>query len=84
MTAWPDGVIARYLTAGGATVDITRTNEIEDQHTSTCLGCGHTDKTYDPARYHLLDERAAWAEARARDHAQEHAEKCRAIPRPTP
>lgn len=31
-TTWPDGVTARYLTAGGATVDVTA-------HNTTCTGC---------------------------------------------
>ncbi|MFE4867704.1 hypothetical protein [Streptomyces sp. NPDC056682] len=67
--AWPEDVIARYLTLAGATVDLFRANPestyIDSGH---CTGCGH-----------LID----WtAEEFGRKEAQRHAEKCRALPRP--
>lgn len=68
-TAWPEDIIARYLTLAGATVDLFRANPnstyIDSGH---CTGCGHP-----------ID----WtAEEFGRKEAQGHAEKCRALPRP--
>jgi hypothetical protein len=57
-TAWPEGVIARYLTVGGANVDITvqiNHDNIADEdglslvdisHLATCTGCGSMAKAY--------------------------------------
>jgi hypothetical protein len=62
---WPEGVLARYLTVAGATVDI---HQGADGYTSArCTGCpiGYTGD-----------------EMTAHDRAQQHAEKCRALPRP--
>jgi hypothetical protein len=71
-TTWPEGVIARYVTVGGATVDI----EIEDadpnrrMYVARCQGCnGHQWNDVD-------------YEGEARDWAQSHAEACRAMPKP--
>lgn len=67
---WPDGVIARYLTVAGATVDLVdRTEESYWRYNTACGGCPHKDSflSVEPAR---------------RD-AQTHAERCRALPRPT-
>jgi hypothetical protein len=64
---WPDGVIARYLTVGGATVDLTGS---DDRTYGQCTGCPYTmGGTW-------------WSEDSAHDMAQAHAEKCRAMPRP--
>lgn len=68
---WPDDVVARYLTVAGATVDLT--GDALDA-AGACTGCKTT----------FAD--SAWRagnRARARQWAQEHAEKCRALPRPT-
>jgi TPP-dependent indolepyruvate ferredoxin oxidoreductase alpha subunit len=71
---WPEGVIARYLTVGGvadpnATVDITDKGEDTYwRYDTACAGCPHADMFTD------LDD--------ARDDAQAHAERCRALPRP--
>lgn len=69
---WPEGVTHRYL---------TKAAEITGDHTiavnvsvtgvdasSRCTGCGHTERTYyaDVIKY----------------RAQQHAEQCRAVPRP--
>ncbi|MFD5510765.1 hypothetical protein ACFWIB_23755 [Streptomyces sp. NPDC127051] len=74
-TAWPAGVIARYLTKAAeitgdhdATVDVSQD---PDETTATCRGCQR-----DISRY-----RNYMTEAVKRD-AQKHAETCRAIPRP--
>lgn len=94
-TAWPEGVIARYLTIAGATADIkaigldrqTSVGTVTDiTITAYCQGCRHKDvSTYlgmdvstlgdDFFTSSLCDDARYWA--------QEHAEKCRALPRPT-
>ncbi|TSB28283.1 hypothetical protein [Streptomyces benahoarensis] len=38
--AWPEGVIARYLTLGGATVDVTPHPRYRAPATAECHGCG--------------------------------------------
>lgn len=68
-TAWPEGVIARYLTVSGATVDL-RAERSDGAYIDSgdCTGCGfHID--WGPLKY-------------ARQKAQAHAETCRALPRP--
>jgi hypothetical protein len=65
--AWPEGVIARYLTVAGATVDIREGSYDATDQTGTCTGCG-TSYTRGPAL--------------TREWAQVHAEKCRALSRP--
>lgn len=35
---WPEGVVARYATAGGATVDLIGGGDLAQ---SRCTGCGH-------------------------------------------
>jgi hypothetical protein len=62
---WSEGVIARYLTVAGATVDLRGGGD----HTYyRCTGCG--------------DGSGSCFESNAREHAQGHAEKCRALPKP--
>ncbi|MFE7059595.1 hypothetical protein ACFVAO_30760 [Streptomyces californicus] len=68
-TPWPDHTVARYLTVGGATVDI------DELHMSRCAGCDKDDS----------DDRFVSRGAtlcRARRWAQSHAETCRAMPKP--
>ena len=109
-TTWPEGVVARYLTDVGATVDIT-TPHVERQvgeHaivpigdgltvqkkpeividvtiTARCSGCPD-DYTatylglFPFALKGLVDGHYG---RDAREWAQAHAEKCRALPRPT-
>ena len=77
---WPEGVIARYLTVGGATVDLTET---ADRITARCFGC--PDKSHD---FHFDpcctgDRMQAFVTSQATGWAQGHAEECRALPRPT-
>ncbi|MDN3244133.1 hypothetical protein [Streptomyces sp. ZSW22] len=91
--AWPEGVLMRYLTVGGATVDLRKTRfttrwnggppfaatearEI-DGFQWTCTGCqsyGREGDTYNDPHFRELKE--------AREDAQAHAERCRALPRP--
>ncbi|WP_318201068.1 hypothetical protein [Streptomyces sp. SCL15-4] len=70
-TVWPEGVIARYLTVVGATVDLT--GEGYDTK-GVCGGCAGTPYTDGYGSSHI-DVARRWAQA--------HAEKCRALPRPT-
>lgn len=79
--AWPEGVIARYLTVGGATVDTV--DDSADSTRSICTGCGG-DRL---STYNLLDcatreEMREDARRQARRWSQEHAERCRAMPNP--
>ena len=73
-TAWPEGVIARYLTLAAEitgdqiTVDI---EETEAGFTATCRGCG--DSHRNPI---------VFAASGVTPWAQAHAEKCRAMRRP--
>ncbi len=78
-TAWPEGVIARYLTAGGATVDLV--NE-RDSVVATCQGClNWTATSYDDPACDGRPNRA-WANKCASQAAQGHAAVCRALPKP--
>ncbi|WP_105970374.1 hypothetical protein [Streptomyces geranii] len=74
-TAWPPGVTARFLTLAGELLgdaDVTVDVSVDDiQATARCTACGSTH-----ARYGHADPVREWA--------QEHAAKCRALPRPTP
>lgn len=64
---WPAGVVARYLTVAGATVDVTGGG---DRTGYRCTGCPYGSSG------------PYWHESEAHRHAQSHAEKCRALPRP--
>ncbi|MFE1515743.1 hypothetical protein ACFW9I_02740 [[Kitasatospora] papulosa] len=96
-TTWPEGVIARYLTVGGATVDVTQTQVIRkegDHCTSTvgdltlavrCSGCRASDEsTYEGLYIGLVEPvlESFYGED-TRDWAQSHAETCRAMPKPS-
>lgn len=83
---WPEGVIARYLTVGGATVDITLGAFDDDRYmeaVSACTGCPDQATRYEE-RNSIQDSDTARrrVEKRAREWAQSHAERCRAMPRP--
>ena len=98
MTAtWPEGVIARYLTVGGATVDITPTAHpykaddgivgTRNATRTTCTGCD-TSKDFSHWRIHQ-GTWSSWdvedpdgAGQQAREWSQAHAEKCRAMLNP--
>lgn len=74
--------IARYLTVGGATVDITCDGDNEyAEYIPTCTGCGHSNRhtaeypsgyTIELVNRNTLGRTRAWA--------QSHAETCRAMP----
>jgi hypothetical protein len=90
-TTWPEGVIARYLTLGGSTVDIATRLNVHNPPKPfaflvTCSGCPETKEI---SHYRLRSVLQSWeehdpaeAEEAAREFAQAHAEKCRAMPRP--
>ena len=85
-TTWPEGVVARYLTVGGATVDITYTPS-EDLR-ARCQGarCQWTSGATTEVSYGDSDEtivqRIDAALPPLQWDAQAHAEMCRAMPRP--
>lgn len=78
-TAWPEGVVARYLTkAAEITGDFSLTVDLfdrirpprgPDKTAAVCRGCG-----LDCTNYY---------ESSVRSWAQAHAETCRAMPHPT-
>ncbi|MGW4703248.1 hypothetical protein [Streptomyces sp. NPDC004285] len=73
MTTWPEGVIARYLTVGGATVDIT-SNGRPHWFCTACPGTSCGAYTGPFGTPFTLDQ--------IHEQAQAHAEKCRAMPKP--
>lgn len=94
---WPEGVIARYLTVAGATVDLThgdRTYPTPDgigetrNHTlAACTGCPAAEEFshWRVVKRMTFDDKVRDPEAAdrdAREWAQAHAEKCLAMPRP--
>lgn len=92
---WAPEIIARYVTVGTATVDLThRLNFLTPPEpfatAAACTGCpaskefshwfasgDHFNGTYEEERDEEL------ANTLARQWAQDHAETCRAMPRPT-
>ncbi|MGQ4491060.1 hypothetical protein ACN6LM_002028 [Streptomyces sp. SAS_281] len=96
--AWPEGVLARYLTVGGATVEIVKQSgytgaKHPTEHFITCGGCGDThfeDWGWSPSHDEFgtgpqpdFDADGTYSIAPARAWAQSHAETCRAMPKPT-
>lgn len=81
----PSTVIAQYLTVGGATVDITH-EPYKGGLFARCLGCTWHHRARTEDKYDDTPEQTAArideAMPEARNHAQAHAETCRAIPRP--
>ncbi|MFD3814994.1 hypothetical protein ACFWRZ_08000 [Streptomyces rubiginosohelvolus] len=89
-TAWPENVIARYLTVAGATVDLTHRDETPDGKKkatrAVCTGCkAATAKPWAdsypnygrPGVTEFQNQDAG--DRAARRWAQEHAESCRAL-----
>lgn len=84
-TAWPEGVIARYLTVGGATVGI---RYADGDLTVDCTGCEKRVERVDVGAYYddtpeQVTEKVTERLPARRETAQSHAERCRAMPRPT-
>lgn len=92
--AWPEGVIARYLTLGGATADVidatapTRTGAGHNLD-AVCTGelCGWkswgSEYWFASEQNPRDDDGYRHELERLQVNAQSHAEKCRAMPRPT-
>lgn len=91
--AWPEGVVARYVTVGGAPVDLTHRLTVHNPPKpfatlAACAGCPESEEFN---HYRMVwgltaqheEHHPAAADRDARDWAQSHAEKCRALPRPT-
>lgn len=94
-TEWPEGVIARYLTKAAeisgllVSVDLTQEKTDTDSYTTArCGGCGSgkscswATEIHGSHGYYTIQD---WmkGDSGAREWAQAHAEKCRALPRPT-
>jgi hypothetical protein len=77
--AWPASVIARYLTVGGAHVDISVIAD-STSHSVFCSGCQYDSMFTSGGLSTYVTEQT---EQEARRWAQAHAETCRAMPRPT-
>jgi hypothetical protein len=94
-TAWPEGVIARYLTVGGATVDLTLVQREQggydvrgiartrDRSRAACTGCPASEEFPHWVGVYGDIHQPDAADEKAREWAQAHAETCRAMPRPT-
>ncbi|MEW1818684.1 hypothetical protein [Streptomyces diastaticus] len=96
-TAWPENVIARYLTVGGATVDLTYQLTVHNppQPYATlakCMGCPATEERSHYRTYYssggfvsdtVEEHEPDAADAQARTWAQAHAATCRALPKPS-
>ncbi|HEY6114860.1 MAG TPA: hypothetical protein VI172_02780 [Candidatus Dormibacteraeota bacterium] len=94
---WEPGIIARYLTVAGATVDLTHGDrhtptddgigETRNHTTATCTGCTATEEFshWRVVKRMTFNDKTRDPEAADRDArqwAQAHAETCRALPRP--
>ncbi|MEU5596848.1 hypothetical protein [Streptomyces sp. NPDC020298] len=67
---WPDGCTARYWAVAGATVDVLVRKDADHwPYDTKCTGCPYKD--------------VFPSEDAAHRDAQRHAERCRALPRPT-
>ena len=81
-STWPEGVIARYLTVGGATVDITHADDPEAT-VAACGGCPAYQTTEWTRHAGRWDSGVTGSDKAAHAWAQSHAEVCRAMPKPT-
>jgi hypothetical protein len=76
---WPEGVVGRYVTVGGGTVDLI---EQAISVLAKCTACPDAEWTShdDPT---LVDRpNRSRSTERAGDWAQDHAATCRAMPKP--
>ncbi|MFF7023024.1 hypothetical protein ACFY97_18725 [Streptomyces klenkii] len=71
--AWPEGIVARYLTVAGATVDITGG---WPKHWR-CTACPKTS-----VGQYTNPFGTPFSDDKIHEQAQQHAESCRALPRP--
>jgi len=68
-TAWPEGVLYRFPTLFGSTVDVTAARTVPAWVMATCRACDA--------------ESLGGYRGKVNEWAQEHSAKCRALPRPT-
>ncbi|MEV0446146.1 hypothetical protein AB0I84_37385 [Streptomyces spectabilis] len=87
LAVWPEGVLARFLTVAGATVDLSYESD-SATIAAACTGelCGWTARTDTRGLYSDTPEQerkrfADWLPV-AKKRAQDHAERCRLLPRP--
>ncbi|MFI2084338.1 hypothetical protein ACH43Y_28765 [Streptomyces rubiginosohelvolus] len=91
-TDWPENVLARYLTVGGATVDLTHRLTVQTPPAplatlASCTGCPTAEEF---SHYRVIrgmvtqrqEHVPTAAGEQARAWAQSHAGTCRAIPKP--
>lgn len=86
---WPTGVIARYLTVGGATVDVSHDMHLitDTKPNLTLARCGGANceashhERWAPYAFRN-DNGSKGANQEVGKWAQAHAETCRALPRP--
>ncbi|MEU3220018.1 hypothetical protein [Streptomyces sp. NPDC006971] len=84
---WPENTVARYLTVGTATVDVTYTPS-EDLRAAcqgercSWRGWAVTEVRYDDSA-EAIDQKITDALPPLQRDVQRHAETCRAMPRPT-
>ncbi|GGO55846.1 hypothetical protein [Streptomyces lasiicapitis] len=85
--AWPEGVIARLLTVAGATVDLSYESG-SGTIVAVCTGelCGWTERTDTRSLYTDTPEQERerfedWLPT-TKKRAQDHAGRCRLLPRP--
>jgi hypothetical protein len=96
--AWPNDVVARYLTVAGAIVDLTHGDryyptddgigETRNHTLATCTGCRAAEEFshWRVVKRMTFDDKVRDPEAADREAckwAQAHASQCRALPRPT-
>lgn len=96
-TAWPEGVTARYLTVGGAFAELVERSghtryEGPTETVATCTGCGDTwtfdwvCQVWSETAQQIVDDIEDGGQSstrKARAWARGHAEKCRAMARPS-
>lgn len=89
-TPWPEAIIARYLTVGGAHVDLRHDMHLihDTEPNLTIARCGgencnasHEERW--SAYAYRTDNGSRGADQEAGKWAQAHASECRALPRPT-
>lgn len=89
---WPEGVIARYLTVGGANVDLTVQMNVltPPEPYATLAACTGCPASSEHNHYRLVwgmtvqreEHQPDLADKDAREWAQSHASECRAMRRP--
>ena len=81
---WPEGVLFRYLTVGSATVDVTLASPAVGSARALghCTGCNTGVEKIYPDQSAAPEVQEGRVIAWAQEWSQDHAERCRAVPRP--